>query len=96
MKALELNLKPKTLIPKLPKPPKPPKPPKFPNPKPEALNPKPYLDPQVPSNIPQIPTIKGHKDSIKGPLGGPDKSPKDSYKEIIIRSPKNVGSLGSR
>ena len=27
--------------------------------------------PQLPSNIPQIPTIKGHKASIKGPLGGP-------------------------
>ena len=24
-----------------------------------------------PSNIPYIPTIKGHKGSIKGPLGGP-------------------------
>ena len=30
-----------------------------------------YLDPQLPSIIPQIPAIKGHKGSIKGPLGGP-------------------------
>ena len=30
--------------------------------------------PQQPSNIPQIPTIKGHKDSIKGPFGGPKSS----------------------
>ena len=27
--------------------------------------------PKLPSNIPYIPTIKGHKGSIKGPLGGP-------------------------
>ena len=31
----------------------------------------PSWTPQLPSNIPQVPTIKGHKDSIKGPLGGP-------------------------
>ena len=49
------------------------------NPKPKTsqdeLNLKPLLPdptstPQLPSNIPQIPTIKGHKASIKGPLGG--------------------------
>ena len=32
-----------------------------------------YLDPQLPSNIPQIPTMKDHKGSMKGPLGGPGK-----------------------
>ena len=29
--------------------------------------------PEQRSNIPQIPTLKGHKDSIKGPLTGPGK-----------------------
>ena len=34
-----------------------------------------YLDPpKLPSNIPQISTIKGHKDSIKGPLRGPGRA----------------------
>ena len=30
---------------------------------------RPAWTPQLPSNVPQIPTIKGHKDSIKGVLG---------------------------
>ena len=30
-----------------------------------------YQDPQLPCIIPQMPTIKDHKASIKGPLGGP-------------------------
>ena len=39
------------------------------NPKPLILYP--YIDIDPPPQLPQIPTIKGHKDSIKGPLGGP-------------------------
>ena len=29
------------------------------------------MTPQLPSIISEVPTIKGHKDSIKGPLRGP-------------------------
>ena len=29
------------------------------------------MTPQLPSIISEVPTVKGHKDSIKGPMGGP-------------------------
>ena len=55
------------------------------------LNPKPSTLPQVHSNIPQIPTIKGHKDSKKGPLIGPGSS---QALRALLRHSGATGYLG--